>query len=110
MTQPFPSLSLSLFGTLFTSGRRRGLLFLAAAAVLPFTGCKPESSTNSGAGASTPTAPASGKQLTVGFSQVGAESAWRTAETESVKGEAAKRGVNLKLSDAQGKQDNQIKS
>jgi ABC-type sugar transport system substrate-binding protein len=50
------------------------------------------------------------KKLTVGFAQVGAESAWRTAETDSIKAEAAKRGVNLKFSDAQGKQENQIKA
>ncbi len=53
---------------------------------------------------------AADKKLTVGFAQVGAESAWRTAETESIKSEAAKRGVNLKFSDAQGKQENQIKA
>ena len=51
-----------------------------------------------------------GKKLTVGFSQIGAESAWRTAETQSIKDEAAKRGVNLKFSDAQQKQENQIKA
>ncbi len=50
------------------------------------------------------------KQLVVGFAQVGAESSWRTAETESIKAEAATRGVNLKFSDAQGKQENQIKA
>ncbi|HAM71058.1 MAG TPA: LacI family transcriptional regulator [Verrucomicrobiales bacterium] len=50
------------------------------------------------------------KPLTVGFAQVGAESAWRTAETESIKGEASKRGITLKFSDAQGKQENQIKA
>jgi galactofuranose transport system substrate-binding protein len=50
------------------------------------------------------------KQLTVGFAQVGAESAWRTAETDSIKNEATKRNVNLKFSDAQGKQENQIKA
>src|SRR4026207_1176970 len=50
------------------------------------------------------------KPATVGFAQVGAESAWRTAETESIKSEAAKRGINLKFSDAQGKQENQIKA
>lgn len=55
-------------------------------------------------------ASAADKKLTVGFSQVGAESAWRTAETESIKSEAAKRGVNLKFSDAQGKQENQIRA
>src|SRR5437899_2190041 len=50
------------------------------------------------------------KTITVGFSQIGAESAWRTAETESIRSEAAKRGVNLKFSDAQQKQENQIKA
>ena len=50
------------------------------------------------------------KKLTVGFSQVGAESAWRTAETESIRNEAVKRGVTLKFSDAQQKQENQIKA
>jgi simple sugar transport system substrate-binding protein len=51
---------------------------------------------------------AAGKKLTVGFSQVGAESDWRVAESKSVKDEAAKRGIDLKFSDAQGKQENQI--
>src|SRR5437764_15245297 len=50
------------------------------------------------------------KPLTVGFSQIGAESGWRTAETKSIRYEAAKRGVNLKFSDAQQKQENQIKA
>lgn len=50
------------------------------------------------------------KKLTVGFSQIGAESAWRTAETESIRSEAQKRGVNLRFSDAQQKQENQIKA
>jgi len=48
------------------------------------------------------------KPLTVGFSQIGAESAWRTAETESIRAEAEKRGIDLKMSDAQQKQENQI--
>jgi galactofuranose transport system substrate-binding protein len=48
--------------------------------------------------------------LTVGFSQIGAESGWRTANTDSIKAEAAKRGVNLRFSDAQQKQENQIKA
>ncbi len=55
-------------------------------------------------------AAADDKKLVVGFSQVGAESAWRTAETQSVKSEAEKRGVTLKFADAQGKQANQIKA
>ncbi|WP_325894354.1 ABC transporter substrate-binding protein [Grimontia sp. NTOU-MAR1] len=48
--------------------------------------------------------------LTVGFAQIGAESSWRTAETESIKAEAKKRGYTLKFSDAQQKQENQIKA
>jgi len=51
-----------------------------------------------------------GKKLVVGFSQVGAESAWRTAETKSIKAEAAKRGVELKFATAQQRQGNQIKA
>ncbi len=50
------------------------------------------------------------KKITVGFSQIGAESGWRTANTESIKSEAAKRGINLKFADAQQKQENQIKA
>jgi ABC-type sugar transport system substrate-binding protein len=46
----------------------------------------------------------------VGFSQIGAESAWRTANTQSIKDEAQKRGINLQFSDAQQKQENQIKA
>lgn len=48
--------------------------------------------------------------LTVGFSQVGAESGWRTANTDSIKSEAARRGIRLIFSDAQQKQENQIKA
>ena len=50
------------------------------------------------------------KTITVGFSQIGAESGWRTAETESVRSEAARRGIRLKFSDAQQRQENQIKA
>jgi simple sugar transport system substrate-binding protein len=53
---------------------------------------------------------AADKKLVVGFSQIGAESAWRSAETESIRSEATKRGVDLKFSDAQQKQENQIKA
>src|SRR4051812_28393729 len=48
--------------------------------------------------------------VTVGFAQIGAESAWRSAETQSIQDEAKARGVNLKFSDAQQKQENQIKA
>ncbi|WP_306215894.1 ABC transporter substrate-binding protein [Actinoplanes sp. RD1] len=51
----------------------------------------------------------SGK-LVLGFSQVGAESGWRTANTKSIQDSAAASGVDLKFVDAQGKQENQIKA
>ncbi len=50
------------------------------------------------------------KPLTVGFAQTGAESAWRTANSASLKSEAEKRGINLKFSDGQSKQENQIRA
>ncbi|MFD7455350.1 ABC transporter substrate-binding protein [Kitasatospora sp. NPDC059827] len=51
-----------------------------------------------------------GHKLVVGFSQVGAESGWRTANTKSIQEAAKKAGVELKFSDAQQKQENQIKA
>lgn len=53
--------------------------------------------------------PAAGA-LVVGFAQTGAESEWRTAETRSIRDEARRRGVTLRLADGQGKQGNQIKA
>ena len=50
------------------------------------------------------------KKIVLGFSQVGAESEWRTANTESIKASAKEAGIELKFSDAQQKQENQIKA
>jgi len=55
-------------------------------------------------------AAASDKPLVLGFSQIGAESEWRTANTESIKQSAKDFGIDLKFSDAQQKQENQIKA
>lgn len=55
--------------------------------------------------------PASDKKIVLGFSQIGAESGWRDAETQSIKdtfGNDAQ--FELKFSDAQQKQENQIKA
>jgi simple sugar transport system substrate-binding protein len=49
-----------------------------------------------------------GGQMTMGFSQVGAESGWRTANTKSIQDAAAAADVDLKFSDANGEQENQI--
>ena len=87
------------------------LRWMLAVALVALIGCKQESAPKAqqpaeGAAA----APAAEKKLVVGFSQVGAESAWRTAETKSIRDEAAKRGVELKFADAQGKQGAQIQA
>lgn len=50
------------------------------------------------------------KKIVLGFAQVGAESGWRTANTKSIQDEAKKQGIELKFSDAQQKQENQIKA
>jgi ABC-type sugar transport system substrate-binding protein len=49
-----------------------------------------------------------GAGLTIGFSQVGSESAWRTAFSEAVIAEAEARGIELLFSDGQQRQENQI--
>jgi len=51
-----------------------------------------------------------GKPLVLGFSQIGAESEWRTANTTSVQSAAQEAGITLRFSDAQQKQENQIKA
>lgn len=49
--------------------------------------------------------------ITIGFSQVGAESDWRVANTESMKGTLTEEnGFTLIFADAQQKQENQIKA
>ena len=53
---------------------------------------------------------AADKKITLGFSQIGAESEWRTANTVSIKDAAKAAGINLKFMDAQQKQENQIKA
>ncbi len=77
-------------------------------------GCDRDSSSTSdgsaSAGGTTRPSGAGGKQLIVGFAQVGAESAWRTANSQSIQDEAKKRGIDLRFSDAQQKQENQIKA
>jgi len=49
-------------------------------------------------------------RLVIGFVEIGSESDWRKAHTKDVKKEAARRGIELKFSDAQQKQENEIKA
>jgi len=48
------------------------------------------------------------EELTIGFSQVGSESDWRTAFTQSILAESQERGINLLVSDAENNQQNQF--
>jgi simple sugar transport system substrate-binding protein len=73
-----------------------GLLVVALGAVA-FTGCAKQDTGGSG-------------QIVLGFSQIGAESEWRTANTNSIQQAATDAGITLKFSDAQQKQENQIKA
>jgi galactofuranose transport system substrate-binding protein len=50
------------------------------------------------------------KPIVLGFSQIGAESEWRTANTTSIQTAAQEAGITLRFSDAQQKQENQIKA
>lgn len=49
-------------------------------------------------------------QIIVGFSQIGAESSWRTGNTKSMKDAAEEEGIQLIYSNAEQKQENQIKA
>jgi galactofuranose transport system substrate-binding protein len=49
-------------------------------------------------------------RIVLGFSQIGAESEWRTANTESIKAAAITSNIDLRFADAQQKQENQIKA
>ena len=73
------------------------LALVLAGAALALTGCGEKSGGNSGG-------------LVVGFSQIGSESGWRTAETNAARSAAKQRGVDLRISDAQQRQENQIKA
>jgi ABC-type sugar transport system substrate-binding protein len=63
-----------------------------------------------GSGDKAPSGPKSSGKITLGFAQVGAESGWRTANTKSIQESAAAAGIELKFSDGQQKQENQIKA
>lgn len=77
-----------------TTSRRTAVASIAAAAL----------------SAGLPGAALAQKKIVLGFAQIGAESEWRTANSESIKSAAAAAGIELKFSDAQQKQENQIKA
>ena len=89
------------------------LLVAASAMLLSTTGCdqRPPPASAQQATAAPGTQPTKTYQdMVVGYAQIGAESEWRTANTISVKETAAQLGVELKFSDGQQRQENQIKA
>ncbi|MEV4061541.1 ABC transporter substrate-binding protein [Nonomuraea dietziae] len=82
--------------------KRISALVLAGLTAAALTSC--------GSGGSGGASGADDGSITMGFSQVGAESGWRTANTKSVQEAAKESGITLKFSDAQQKQENQIKA
>ena len=78
-----------------------GLLVAAAA----LTACGGENGSDAGSGGGS-----GNDKIVMGFAQVGAESGWRTANTKSIQDAASAAGIELKFSDAQQKQENQIKA
>jgi simple sugar transport system substrate-binding protein len=79
-------------------------LFLAGATASVMGACGSSAGADSGSGGG------GDDKITMGFSQVGAESAWRTANTKSIQDSTKSAGIELKFSDAQQKQENQIKA
>ncbi|MET0989798.1 MAG: ABC transporter substrate-binding protein [Glaciihabitans sp.] len=78
-------------------------LAVAGALVLSMAACATDSGGEAAGGGGS-------DDLVVGFSQVGAESGWRTANTKDIQRAFEDAGIELKFSDAQGKQENQIKA
>src|SRR5688572_14323362 len=93
--------------TLPALSKRVAALAAVTAAALVLAACGGGGGGGQGGGSE----PAGGEEpITLGFSQVGAESGWRTANTKSVNEAAAAAGIELQFSDAQQRQENQIKA
>ena len=111
-----------LFRSEFMKKRFLGVLLSVAMVAAVLAGCGSSGAKETAAPAGSETEAASeaasgeteaagntGDVITVGFSQVGAESDWRTANSESMKSTfSTENGYNLIFDDAQQKQENQI--
>lgn len=88
--------------------RRTMAAAAAAAAVLALAACGGTGDSNDNA---SPDAGSGDAPIVVGFSQVGSESGWRAANTKSIQDAlTVEDGFDLKFSDAQQKQENQIQA
>jgi ABC-type sugar transport system substrate-binding protein len=92
-----------------TTLTRTVLAAVAATSLFALSACASDAG-NEPAGGGNETAADDGV-ITLGFSQVGAESGWRAANTKSIQDTlTAENGFDLKFSDAQQKQENQIQA
>jgi galactofuranose transport system substrate-binding protein len=87
--------------------RRILALLLALTMVIALAACAPKAAEPAAAPAAAPAAEAA-KALRVGFSQMENNNPWRIAETNSIKDEAAKRGIELVYTDAQSQTAKQV--
>ncbi|RYG22908.1 ABC transporter substrate-binding protein [bacterium] len=78
-----------------------------AALVLAGCGSSGESGTTAAGGAG---GSGGDKKIVMGFCQIGGANEWRVANTKSAQDAAKEAGIELKLSDGQDKQENQIKA
>ena len=84
---------------------RTGLATLSIAAMAAMSACAGSDSSGSEGGGS------GSETITIGFSQVGAESGWRAANTKDIQDTLTEEnGFKLSFSDAQQKQENQIQA
>ncbi|MGQ7294941.1 ABC transporter substrate-binding protein [Quadrisphaera sp. KR29] len=83
----------------------------ATGLALSLAACGGSADAGDGSGSGAGGGSGDGGAIRVGYSQLGAESGWRTANTESVKANlTAENGFDLTFVDAQQKQENQIKA
>jgi ABC-type sugar transport system substrate-binding protein len=90
--------------------RKTIVAFAASALMLALTACSSSATPAATGGASGGAPNKAVDKIVVGFAQVGAESGWRTANTKDIQDSFKTAGIQLKFSDAQQKQENQIKA
>ena len=83
-------------------------LLLAAFVAIAAAGCTTNGQDTSKVGSAEPGS--GNRKITMGYSQIGAQSTWRAAHTASIKQAAEDAGIELQFSNAELKQENQIRA
>ncbi|MEE6274312.1 ABC transporter substrate-binding protein [Georgenia wangjunii] len=98
------------------NNRRRATIALGSAALLALAGCGgsgggDDETADAGSTGGATTGSGGDELVRVGFSQLGAESGWRTANTESIQASLTpENGIDMTFVDAQQRQENQIRA